>query len=191
MTARPQWSRARTTLRPTVARMAILEILKYPDERLTVPCEPVERFDAEIRRLAEDMVETMHAAPGIGLAAPQVGRHERLAVVDLSVGEDPAQLIVLVNPVVVEQEGEVRDEEGCLSFPDLTLIVPRPERVRVRACDLDGGSFEIEAEQLLARCLHHEIDHLDGILFIDRVSPLKRDLARRKIHKRIRAGEWA
>ena len=170
--------------------MAVLPILKYPDPRLEQPCTPVERFDDQLRELAEAMIETMHAAPGIGLAAPQVGRTERITVIDLSVGTEPDELLVLVNPIVVDASGEVREEEGCLSFPDLSLIVPRPERVVVKALDLQGEPLSIEADDLLARCLHHEIDHLDGVLFLERVSPLKRDLARRKINKKIRAGDW-
>lgn len=170
--------------------MAVLEILKYPDPRLDAVCPPVELFDDVLRKLAQDMIETMHDAPGIGLAAPQVGRTERLTVIDLFAGTEPDKLVVLVNPVVVETHGEVREEEGCLSFPDLLLIVPRPERVVVEAQDLYGTPFRITADELLARCLHHEIDHLEGILFLERVSPLKRDLARRKINKRIRADDW-
>ena len=170
--------------------MAVFDIVKYPEPVLSTPTEIVERFDDELARLAADMIETMHAAPGIGLAAPQVGRTERITVIDLSVGSEEDELLVLVNPRVLEAEGEIREEEGCLSFPDLMLIVPRPERVVVEAQDLEGNAFSIEAEELLARCLHHEIDHLDGVLFLDRVSPLKRDLAKRKISKRIRAGEW-
>lgn len=170
--------------------MAVLPIVKYPESVLEQATEEVTSFDESLRELARDMVETMHAAPGIGLAAPQVGRSERVAVIDLSVGTEESELLVLVNPRVIEQEGELREEEGCLSFPDLTLIVPRPQRVVVQAQNLDGKTFLIEGEELMARCLHHEIDHLDGVLFIDRVSPLKRDLARRRIKKRIRAGEW-
>ncbi len=170
--------------------MALLTILKYPDPRLEKPTEVVECFDDELRALADDMTATMHAAPGIGLAAPQIGRSERLSVIDLSAGAEPDQLLVLVNPVVVAESGSVSEDEGCLSFPDLTLIVPRPEQIVVEAQDLDGESFRMEADELLARCLHHEIDHLDGVLFLRRVSPLKRDLARRKIQKKIRAGEW-
>lgn len=166
------------------------EILKYPDPRLEEACQEVEVFDDDLRKLAEDMVETMHANAGIGLAAPQVGEDVRLTVVDLSAGADPDELLVLVNPEVEEQQGEERDEEGCLSFPELILVVPRPERVVVRARDLDGEGVRLEADGLLARCLHHEIDHLDGVLFIERVSPLKRDLALRKVNKRIRAGDW-
>ncbi len=170
--------------------MALLPIVKYPDPRLEEPTNVVEHFDDELRALAEDMTKTMHAAPGIGLAAPQVGRSERMTVIDLSAGAEADELLVLVNPVVVSESGSVSEDEGCLSFPDLTLLVPRPEHMVVEAQDLDGESFRIEAEELLARCLHHEIDHLDGVLFIRRVSPLKRDLARRKIQKKIRAGEW-
>ena len=170
--------------------MALLPILKYPDPRLEEPTQAVECFDDELRDLAADMIETLHAAPGIGLAAPQVGRTARVTVVDLSAGTEADELLVLVNPVVVAESGRVSEDEGCLSFPDLTLIVPRPERIVVEAQDLDGQRFSIEAEELLARCLHHEIDHLDGVLFIRRVSPLKRDLARRKIQKKISAGEW-
>ena len=170
--------------------MPVLPILKYPDPCLVEPCEPVEKFDESLRELARDMVETMHSAPGIGLAAPQVGRSERLTVIDLSVGTEPEELLILVNPEVVEAEGDVSEEEGCLSFPDLTLLVRRPERVVVEAQDLEGKPVRVEGEELLARCLHHEIDHLNGVLFIHRVSALKRDLARRKITKRIRAGDW-
>ena len=150
----------------------------------------MERFDDELRALAEDMLETMREEAGIGLAAPQVGESLQLTVVDISGGTDPDQLLALVNPRVDLEEGEVTEEEGCLSFPDLILVVPRPARVVVTARDVDGEPLRIEAEGLLARCLHHEIDHLKGVLFIDRVSPLKQDMARRKIAKRIRAGDW-
>ena len=149
--------------------MPILDIVKYPDPVLSEPTEPVEEFDAGLRELAANMVATMHAAPGIGLAAPQVGRSERLCVLDLSVGENEDELMILVNPRVVEEEGKVSDEEGCLSFPDLMIIVPRPERVVVEAQDLQGDPIRVEGEELLARCLHHEIDHLDGVLFLERV----------------------
>jgi len=171
-------------------QMPILDIVKYPAPVLSEATTVVKHFDAGLRELAADMVATMHAAPGIGLAAPQVGRSERLCVLDLSVGDDEDELMILVNPRVLEEEGDVREEEGCLSFPDLMIIVPRPERVVVEAQDLDGNLIQIEGEELLARCLHHEIDHLDGVLFLDRVSPLKRDLARRKIKRRILAEDW-
>ena len=170
--------------------MALRTLVKYPDPGLQQPCDPIETFDRELRQLAEDMVETMMAEAGIGLAAPQIGEAVRLTVVDLSGGTDPEQLIRIVNPTVESEEGEERGDEGCLSFPDMILVVPRPERVVVSGQDLEGNPISIEAEGLLARCLHHEIDHLNGVLFIDRVSPLKRDMARRKIAKRIRAGDW-
>jgi peptide deformylase len=170
--------------------MAILEIVKYPEPVLSTPTEEVEVFDDELRALAASMIDTMYAAPGIGLAAPQVGRSERLCVIDLSVGDDADALLVLVNPRLVETEGEVKEEEGCLSFPDVTLAVPRPQRVVVEAQDLDGATIRIEGDELMARCLHHEIDHLDGVLFIQRVSPLKRDLVRRRIKRRIKADDW-
>jgi peptide deformylase len=172
------------------SNMAARELVKYPEPGLQEPCAPVEEFGEELRQLAEDMVETMRAESGIGLAAPQVGAGVQLTVIDLSGGADPEQLIQLVNPTVEIEEGEVREEEGCLSFPDVILTVPRPARVVVKGRDLAGGSVELEAEGLLARCLQHEIDHLNGVLFIDRVSPLKRDLTRRRIAKRIRAGDW-
>ncbi len=170
--------------------MSALPVVKYPDPRLEEPTTEVVSFDEALRELARDMVATMYEAAGIGLAAPQVGRSERICVVDLSAGSDPDHLLILVNPRLVEEEGEVREEEGCLSFPDLLLVVPRPRRVVVEFENLDGATCRIEAEDLMARCLHHEIDHLDGVLFIERVSPLKRDLARRRIAKRIRADDW-
>ena len=170
--------------------MAPRTIVKYPEPSLQEPCEAVESFDDELHKLADEMVETMRAEAGIGLAAPQVGENVQLTVVDLSGGTDPEQLIKLVNPTVEVEEGEVREEEGCLSFRDIVLVVPRPARVVVSGQNVDGEPVSIEAEGLLARCLHHEIDHLNGVLFIERVSPLKRDLVRRKIAKRIRAGDW-
>jgi len=170
--------------------MALLTLVKYPDPRLHEPCEPIDVFDGNLRQLADDMVETMRAEAEIGLAAPQIGEGVRLTVVDVSAGTDPEQLIRIVNPKVEVEEGELREDEGCLSFPDMILVVPRPARVEISGQDFDGNPVSIEAEGLLARCLHHEIDHLDGILFLERVSPLKRDMARRKIAKRIRAGDW-
>jgi len=170
--------------------MATLEILKYPDPHLQQVCRPIEDFDDELREFAQNMVETMHGAIGIGLAAPQVGDDRQLLVADLSVGQDPEALLVLANPEVELEEGEIKGDEGCLSFPDLILTVPRPANVVVVGQDLEGNPVRVKADDLMARCLHHEIDHLLGVLFIDRVSPLKRDLARRKIAKRIRAGDW-
>jgi peptide deformylase len=171
-------------------RMALRELVKYPDPGLQETCESVQEFDEELRRLADDMVDTMRAEAGIGLAAPQVGVGVRLTVIDLSSGADPEALVRLVNPKVELEEGEIRDEEGCLSFPEVILTVPRPARVVVSGQNLEGEPVTIQAEGLMARCLHHEIDHLDGVLFIDRVSPLKRDMTRRRIAKRIRGGDW-
>lgn len=132
----------------------------------------------------------MHAAPGVGLAANQVGILQRVALVDLSVGKDPSALIVLINPRVLHTEGHQVDEEGCLSIPGITEMVPRPLRAEVEALNLQGNPFRVRGEGLMARALLHEIDHLEGVLFLDRLSPLKRRLIRRKIQKLIRNGEW-
>jgi len=163
--------------------MAVREILIIGHPTLAKKAEPVERVDADIVRLAGDMVETVHAAPGIGLAAPQVGVSKRLIVVDLSVGENKDDLLVLVNPEIVATEGKVICEEGCLSVPDIREKVARPYRVTVSGLDLEGQAVEVDAEDLLARVLCHEIDHLDGILFVERLSPLKRKLIRKKLKK--------
>ncbi|MDH3404698.1 MAG: peptide deformylase [Acidobacteriota bacterium] len=163
--------------------MALLPIRLYPDEVLRRECRAVESFGAELRALAGDMVETMHAAPGVGLAAPQVGVDLRLAVVDVTVGEEKDALIVLVNPEIVAAEGAEEDVEGCLSIPELTDKVTRPSAIVVQADDLDGGSFEIAAEGFVARAICHEIDHLDGILFVDRLRGLRRDRARRHLRR--------
>jgi peptide deformylase len=169
--------------------MAVREILIIGDPILARKADPVERIDAEIVRLAKDMVETVHAAPGIGLAAPQVGAGKRVIVVDLSVGEDKDQLHVLVNPEVVAAEGEDVCEEGCLSVPDIREKVKRPHRVVVRGLNLKGEEVEIEGEDLLARALCHEIDHLEGKLFIEYLSPLKRSIIRKKLKKSEEAGQ--
>jgi len=163
--------------------MAIRTIHLYPDPVLRARCREVETFDDELKRLAADMVETMHSAPGIGLAAPQVGERIRLALVDLSVGTDPEALHILVNPRVVEEEGRETEVEGCLSLPGVTERVDRPSRIRVEAQDLDGRPFELTAEDWLARAVYHEIDHLDGVLFVDRLRGLRRERARRKLKK--------
>ena len=149
-------------------------------------CARVDRFDDELRRLADDMVATVHAAPGVGLAAPQVGDGRRLAVVDLSVGEDPAQLHVLVNPRILAAEGSESEVEGCLSIPDVSDKVEQPQRIQLTAQDLDGEPFELPAEGWLARAICHEIDHLDGVLFIDRLRGLRRDRVRRQLRKLVR-----
>src|SRR6185295_6821269 len=163
--------------------MAVLPIRIYPDPVLRVKCPDVTTFDERLRRLAADMVETMHAAPGVGLAAPQVGSDLRLAVVDVTIGEDPAQLHVLVNPRVVEKSGEDVDIEGCLSLPGITDKVTRPLNVKVAAVDLSGAPFELSAEGWLARALCHEIDHLNGVLFIAHLRGLRRERVRRQLKK--------
>ncbi|HKQ96489.1 MAG TPA: peptide deformylase [Candidatus Polarisedimenticolia bacterium] len=171
--------------------MAILPIVRYPHEVLLRPTEPVAKITPDIERLVADMIETMHAAPGVGLAANQVGVGLRVAVVDLTVGEDPKQLLVLINPRLVENDGAYTEEEGCLSLPGFTEKVRRPDRAVVEAMDLDGTVRRIEGRELLARAFNHEIDHLDGRLFIEHLSPLKRRLIKRKVQKQMRAGDWA
>lgn len=168
----------------------IRTILKYGAPELEKPSLEVEHFDADLKRLAEDMLETMYAAPGIGLAAPQIGVNTRLLVVDITSGRESGHQLVAVNPRIVWQDGSQRDEEGCLSIPGFSALVTRPMQIRVEAQDLDGKDFEVEASELLARALCHEIDHLDGVLYLDRISALKRDFIKRKIRKMIRAGEW-
>ena len=161
--------------------MALLPILHYPDPRLHQSATPVTEFTAELKQLAEDMTETMYAAPGVGLAAPQVNVHQRLIVVDVS--EDKNGLMVLVNPQIIAREGEQEYEEGCLSVPGIYGKITRAARVKVKAQDLEGAPFEVEADGLLATCLQHEIDHLNGVLFIDHISKLKRDMVMRKFKK--------
>lgn len=166
--------------------MAILPIRLYPDPVLRVKCRAVraeELGTPKLAKLAADMIETMHAAPGIGLAAPQVGVELRVAVVDLSVGEDPAQVHVLVNPEILEPQGSEIDVEGCLSLPGLTDKVERPARVRLRAVDAEGRPVELPAEDWLARALCHEVDHLDGVLFTDRLRGLRRERMRRQLKR--------
>jgi len=171
--------------------MATRDILIIGDPILTKKAEPVAAVDDEIVRLARDMVETVHAAPGIGLAAPQVGVGKRIIVVDLSVGEDLDQLHVLVNPEIVAKEGEAICEEGCLSVPEIREKVARPYWVRVRGLDLEGRPVEIEGEDLLARAFCHEVDHLDGILFVEKLSALKRALIKKKFKKSAAAAKKA
>jgi peptide deformylase len=168
----------------------IRDIVRYGDPRLMAENADVDPRAEEIAGLIGDMVETCHAAPGVGLAAPQIGVNKRLAIVDLSVGADPAELIVLVNPVVVESVGEQKEEEGCLSVPDLAEKVFRPARVRVRAGDASGNVREIEGTGLLARALCHETDHLNGMIFVDRLRGLKRELTWRKIRRQKEKGLW-
>ena len=168
----------------------ILKIVKYPEPVLSQPGEPVTEFDAELKKLVDDMFETMYASQGIGLAAPQVAVAKRVTVIDLSLGKDPAQKLVLVNPEVIFREGKQYEEEGCLSFPEIREKVQRAAKVRIRAQDLKGKWFEMDGEELLSRAFQHEIDHLDGMLFIFRMSSLKRDLVLRKIRKMQREGTW-
>lgn len=163
--------------------MAKRAIRIYPDPILRVRCPEVEVFDDNLRRLADDMIETMHAAPGVGLAAPQVGYELRLCVVDTSVGKDPESLHVLVNPRLVTSDGSELDFEGCLSIPGLTEKVKRPKSVRVLAQDLDGCEIELCSEDFEARAVCHEIDHLNGVLFIDHVHGLRRDRVRRQLKR--------
>ncbi|MEG9432137.1 peptide deformylase [Terriglobus sp. ADX1] len=168
----------------------IYPIVKYPEPVLQKKAEPVTEFNADLKKLADDMFESMYAAEGIGLAAPQIGISKRMYVVDLSVGKNPVERLVLINPEIIEKEGKQTEEEGCLSLPDIRDKVNRHFRVRMRAQDVDGKWFEIDGEELLSRAFQHELDHLDGILFIDRLSRLKKDLILRRIRKLIKNGEW-
>jgi peptide deformylase len=168
----------------------IRPILRYGERPLHAPAEPVSQFDQTLHTLIDDMIETMYAAPGIGLAAPQVGVGRRVFVADLSVGRDPRQLIVMVNPEFVEREGSQLEEEGCLSIPGFNATVLRPARAVVRGADRHGNEQTIEGIGLLARAFHHEMDHLDGRLFVDRLRGIKRDVIVRKIQKLQRSGKW-
>ncbi|HYK34369.1 peptide deformylase [Alloacidobacterium sp.] len=168
----------------------IREIVKYPDPILQKPAEPVTEFNDELRSLVDDMFESMYAAQGIGLAAPQIGLSKRLTVIDLSFKKNPEEKIVLINPEIIHKEGKQSEEEGCLSLPEIREKVSRAFKVRVRAQNANGEWFELDGEELLSRAMQHEIDHLDGILFIFRVSGLKRDLLLRKIRKMQKNGEW-
>jgi len=169
----------------------IYSIVKYGHPVLEKRGEDVTEFDTpELHRLVEDMFESMYAAKGVGLAAPQIGVGKRLAVIDISTGEDPAQKIVLINPEVVKTEGSHKSEEGCLSLPTFREQVVRPLKVTVRARDVKGKEFEMAGDELLARALLHETDHLNGKLYISHISALKRDLIRRKVRKLQKAGEW-
>lgn len=165
--------------------MALLPILHHPDPRLRIKAAPVEVFDAALKRLAEDMLETMYAAPGIGLAATQVNVHQRVLVADVSRDQDSP--LCLVNPVLLDQDGVEEMEEGCLSVPGIYESVQRAERIRVRAQNVQGESFEFEADGLLAVCIQHEMDHLEGKLFVDYLSLLKRSRIKRKLEKAQRA----
>jgi peptide deformylase len=168
----------------------IREIVKYPEPVLAKKAEPVVKFDAALETLVADMFDSMYAAEGIGLAGPQVAVSQRVVVIDLSFQKDPQQKIVLINPEIIYSDGKQREEEGCLSLPDIRAKVDRAATVRVRAQNVKGETIEFEGIELLSRAFQHEIDHIDGILFIDRVSRLKRDLLIRRIKKLQQAGEW-
>jgi peptide deformylase len=165
-------------------------IVKYGADVLHRETARVDAITPEIQQLVDDMIETMYAAPGVGLAAPQVGVPLRLFVVDVSVGRDPNQLMVFINPEFVDREGMQLEEEGCLSVPGFMATVARPARVVLRGLDRNGTERTVEAKGLLARAFQHEMDHLDGTLFVDRLRGIKRDLIVRRIRKLVRAGEW-
>jgi peptide deformylase len=169
----------------------IYPIVVYGDPVLERPSEPVTEFNTELKKLVEDMFESMYAAHGVGLAAPQIGISKRIAVIDTTFKEDSNAKLVLVNPEVISREGKQNGQEGCLSLPDFRENVARANIVTVRAQDVEGNWFEKTGDDLLARAFLHEIDHLNGRLFISHVSALKRDLIKRKIKKLVRAGEWA
>jgi peptide deformylase len=168
----------------------ILPILKFGVPALKSPVKPIDFFNAELEKIAKNMIETMYAASGVGLAANQVGLDICITAIDLSTGKDTAQLITLCNPEVVSSEGEQKYEEGCLSIPDFNEVVVRPRKIVVRGQDIHGNEIQFGAEDMLARCLSHEIDHLKGILFIDHLSGLKRILIKNKIKRLSKAGKW-
>jgi len=168
----------------------IYPIVKYGQDVLEKPAEPIETFDGDLQKLVDDMFETMYAANGVGLAAPQIGILKRLCVIDVSLGKDPSAKLVLANPIVLSTEGKQQEEEGCLSLPDFHAVTKRPLRASVQAQDLLGNEITLAGEALLARAFCHEIDHLNGVLFIKHLSKLKRDSIRRKVKKMMKAGEW-
>ena len=170
--------------------MVVLAIRKYGDDLLRRRTETVTAFDEPLQKLIDDMVETMYAAPGIGLAANQIGSGSRLALIDLSVGKRPGELNVLVNPEITEVHGRVTEDEGCLSIPDFTETVARPERVHFQFLDRNGEPRDMWGEGLMARAISHELDHLDGKLFVDRLRGFKRDRILKKIQKLAKAGMW-
>lgn len=162
----------------------IRTILHYPDPKLRVKAEPVSEITPEIRKLIDDMAETMYAAPGVGLAATQIGEPHRLFLVDVAAEDEPSNLLVFINPEILESEGDQTWPEGCLSFPGVTEDIKRSAKVKVRALDRDGKPFELSAEGLLAVAIQHESDHLDGVLMIDRMGVLKKRIVQRKMQKR-------
>ena len=170
--------------------MAVLDIVKWPAPVLDNPGDPVIEFDDQLKKLVSDMFETMYAAPGVGLAAAQVGVPKRLFVMDCSGGKDPDQRLVLINPEVLAVEGNQNGEEGCLSFPGIFTPVERSLRAVVRAQNINGEEIEIDGMELTARCMLHETDHCDGIVFLDKMSSIKRELVKRKIRKLQKSGKW-
>ncbi len=170
--------------------MAIRRIVKFGDPVLGTPTQPVREITDEIRDLVRDMIETMYAAPGVGLAANQVGIGLRVAVIDVTAGQEPDHVIVMINPEVIEQDGKQVEEEGCLSVPGFTEFVSRPARAAIRALDLDGREFTMEGTELLARAFCHETDHLDGKLFIDRLGGIKRQLLSKRVRRAATGGDW-
>jgi peptide deformylase len=170
--------------------MAILNILRYPDARLHKLAAPVTVFDDSLKRLVADMTETMYAAPGIGLAATQIGVPLRIFVADISLGRNPSDLITFINPEFVERDGMQLEEEGCLSVPGFNATLARPSRAVVKGLNRQGEEQTIEGTGLLARCFQHEMDHLEGTLFVDRLRGLQKDLIVRKIKKLSRTGKW-
>ncbi|MBX7170107.1 MAG: peptide deformylase [Pyrinomonadaceae bacterium] len=170
--------------------MALLKIVHYPEPVLLSVGKPVENFDENLKKLVDDMFETMYSAKGVGLAAPQVAVSNRLFVMDCSGGQDESEKIALINPEIIHVEGEQYGDEGCLSFPGLYQKVQRSLRAVVRAQDVDGNEFELDVEDLAARCVLHETDHCDGIVFLDRMTTLKRQLAKQKIKRLQKTGKW-
>jgi len=168
----------------------IRPILRYGDQGLHVPAAEVTTFDDGLRKTIDDMVETMYAAPGVGLAATQIGVALRVFVIDLSIGRDPKGLIVIVNPQFVSRDGVQLEEEGCLSLPGFNATVARPAKAVVKGLDRQGREQTLEGSELLARAFQHEMDHLDGMVFVDRLRGIKRDMIVRKIHKMKRTGKW-
>lgn len=170
--------------------MSVLEIRKYGDPVLREEAQPVTEIDDKLQKLVDDMIETMYAAPGVGLAANQVGVALRLMVIDLTVGEDPSQVYTFINPEIFDSEGEITEEEGCLSIPDFVEIVTRPEKLKVRFLDRKGSEQVMEAEGLMARAVCHEIDHLNGTLFVDYLRGIRKERILKKIQKLVKAGNW-
>ena len=168
----------------------IYPIVKYGDPVLEKPAAAITTFDDELRKLVEDMFESMYAANGVGLAAPQIGISKRVAVIDVTFKEDPDAKIVLVNPEIVHTEGKLTSTEGCLSLPEFRENVTRPRKVTARAQDVNGKTIEVAGEELLARALVHETDHLNGKLYLSQISALKRDMIKRKVRKLVKLGEW-